>query len=159
MKKSNKIFQLTIVLMAIIFLMSSCEKEDPKDEILNTIEGKWEVKSYLAGYDSSYYYDTDIWIDLFALSGYQNFIMEFEEYKNGEGDFEWQFWGNDSYYNETLTGEYECNAAGDELELTFSDSYQMEMEVFLNGDNLTLCSKSGYALSEGEAFIIEARRK
>jgi len=158
MRKSNKAFQLTIVLMAIIFLMSACTK-DPKDEILNTLEGKWEVESYLAGYSSSYYFDTETWVDLIPLF-YESFTIEFEEYKNGEGDFEWRIIGNDTYgYNETLTGEYECNRAGDELELTFSDSYQMEMEVFLNGDNLTLCTKSDSALNNGEAYIIEAQRK
>jgi len=133
MKKSNKAFQLTIALMAIIFILSACT--DPKDEIINTLEGKWEVESWL--YQN--YYNNSEWIEL-VPSTFENAIVKFEEYENGEGNFEWRYTQN-SYGTTTLQGEYECNTAGDEIELNFDDSYygdKVPIEISLNGDNLIL---------------------
>jgi len=158
MRKSNKVFQLTIVLMAIIFLQSACT--ETKEEILNTLEGEWEVTSIMLGSDA----DT-AWFDLFPYQ-FESFIMEFEEYEDDEGDFEWQITHTQSYdYGSTYTttGEYECNRAGDEIEIIFDGESSGEtFEIFLNGDNLILWWENEdveYGISTTTSNIYTAERK
>ena len=149
MKKTTAIFQFTALFMAVLLMLSSCTK-DPKDEILNTLEGKWEVESWLFQNTSN----PSEWLE-FVPSIVENVIIEFEEYESGEGNFEWQYTEVD-YDTTTLQGEYECNVKGDEIELTFDDTYYGEktpFEIYLNGDNLIL---RGFLFGNS---ILSAKRK
>lgn len=149
MKKSTIIFQFSALFMAALLMLSSCIK-DPKDEILNTLEGEWEVTSWLIEYGVLGQY-VEIYPDLLISAS----TIKFKEYENGEGNFDLQY--TEPYGTVILQGEYECNQAGDEVKITFDDTdygERVPIKISLNGDHLIL---TGLLLNANS--IVSAKRQ
>ncbi|MBR9922621.1 MAG: hypothetical protein GYB31_17440 [Bacteroidetes bacterium] len=116
-----------------------------KNRILNQLAGDWEVTSF-----------TEDGVELMGQSAYFTaFEIEYEDYEDTEGDFSWTLV---DVYGDTyvVTGEYECNEAGDEVELTFQtgtvfndDLVEFDFEV----DKTSLTMKGSV---DGFAYEIEA---
>jgi len=117
------------MLLLIGFLVNSCEKDDPKDNILNQLEGEWDVKSF-----------TEDGVETVGFL-FNIFEMEYEEYESNEGDFRWTLIDVNGQTT-IISGEYECNTAGDEVELSFRNNSLFEgtyeFDMTIDDDDLSL---------------------
>lgn len=109
------------LLSAFVLFGSSCKK----NRTLNALQGDWEVTSYTE--------DGEELINSFISS----FTMEYEEYGESAGDFQWTFievGGGTTVIN----GEYICNDDATELDLEFDGGGDVEFDFEVDGDELTM---------------------
>ena len=123
-----------VLLLLTALSFTSCDKIK---RVANNLEGDWKVKSFtIDGVEA-------------MRVGVNNFTLEFDDYSDDEGDFEWRIIYVDGT-SETLSGEYGIDDDGKELELNANDkAYQMDMD--LDGDELEL-----EGIVDGEKVIIKA---
>lgn len=112
------------MMMCSILFVSCTKEESPKEKAIDMLEGSWVITSYIE--------DGDDYLDDFFME------LEFKEYKTNNGRFKWSFY--DGYEVGLLTGKYDCNSDGDELELIIEelDSEIVEFDMDLDEDELSL---------------------
>lgn len=136
MKNSLRFVLPALFLMSIAFL-SSC---NPETVLAKNLEGDWELTSYTV--------DGEEFMNFLII----RFDLEFEEYDGDEGDFTFTVL-YESGVTESLSGEYELNSEGDEIDLTYTDGTIEMWDVELEGDDLEL-----EANLNGSLFILKADR-
>lgn len=117
--------------------LSSC---NPETVLAKNLEGDWELTSYTV--------DGEEFMNFLII----RFDLEFEEYDGDEGDFTFTVL-YESGVTESLSGEYELNSEGDEIDLTYTDGTIEMWDVELEGDDLEL-----EANLNGSLFILKADR-
>lgn len=136
MKNSLRFVLPALFLMSTAFL-SSC---NPETVLAKNLEGDWELTSYTV--------DGEEFMNFLII----RFDLEFEEYDGDEGDFTFTVL-YESGVTESLSGEYELNSEGDEIDLTYTDGTIEMWDVELEGDDLEL-----EANLNGSLFILKADR-
>lgn len=121
MKNSLRFVLPALMLMSTAFL-SSC---NPETILAKNLEGDWEVTSYTVDGEE---------IMNFLVT---RFDMEFEEYDGDEGDFNFTVL-YETGATESLSGEYELNSEGDEIDLTYTDGTIEMWDIELDGDDLEI---------------------
>lgn len=133
----------SILLLAAFFVVtfSSCEKK----RVLNRLEGKWEVTSFVV--DGDQYMGTL----------YRSFTMDYNEAKDDEGDVTWTYVDNIIGNTETDDGTYAINKDADELTITFRDG----SDVIILDAEIDDIDKDGLTLEgfyDGDSFRIVAKK-
>lgn len=121
MKNSSRFIVPVLMLISSAFF-SSC---NPETVLAKNLEGDWDVTSYTV--------DGEEFMNFLIT----RFDMEFEEYDGDEGDFNFTVL-YESGATESLSGEYELNSDGDEIDLTYSDGTVEMWDIELDGDDLEI---------------------
>lgn len=137
--KATRIALLSLVFLSLTF--SSC---DPLRPVLMLLVGDWDVTSF-----------TEDGVESMGTI-FTSVQMEFEEYGETEGEFNWTLLGT-SGASTFLTGDYQLNDDGTEVEMTFkSGSLQGEVVDFdmdLEGEDLELAGNI-----DGFRWVINAEK-
>ena len=126
------------LLFATVLIATGCKGDDEKT-LAEQLQGDWTVESFTE--DGVESINSDI----------NSFTMEYEEYRDNEGDFNWKI----TYFDgssETITGEYQVDETDKELEIS-GNGFQFQLDVDLQGNDLELSGNL-----DGYAIIIKAER-
>lgn len=140
MKKITSILLVTAFFVVTTF--TSCEKS----RVLNRLEGKWEVTSYI--YDGNQFMGTLL----------ESFTMDYNEAEDDEGDVTWTTVDNLVGNTSTDEGVYVINDDADELQITFTDGSDVTIVTAKIDDiDSDLLQLEGFD-EDGEPFSITARQ-
>ncbi len=136
MSKLHRILGLLLLVLSLSTL-SSC---NPETVLAKSLEGDWNVTSFTE--------------DGTELIGFlvNRFDIEYKEYDGDEGDFTFTIIYI-SGATETLSGEYELNAEGTDIDLTYTDGTVEKWDIEVEDDDLTLETNI-----DGTRYVMNAER-
>ncbi len=130
----------TLGLLLMVLSMGMFSSCSPEKVLAKSLEGNWEVTSFTE--------------DGTEVIGFliNTFNLEFKEYDGEEGDFTFTLiYANGT--TETLSGEYELNSEGTEMDLTYTDGTVEQWDIENEKDDLTLETNL-----DGTRYVIQAER-
>lgn len=136
MSKFQRLFGLSMMFLG-LGILSSC---NPETVLAKSLEGDWTVSSFTE--------------DGTEVIGFliNRFDLEFKEYDGDEGDFTFTvIYATGA--TEALTGEYELDSEGTEMDLTYTDGTTEKWDIEVEGDDLTLETNI-----DGTRYVINAER-